>query len=112
MFIKLNRDENIKRRTVAAGNRQKDLTAKEDVILTTVSTEEVILNCVIDVQEGRYVAVIDTPKAFIQIKLEKEEYMVTIIVRGDLVYVLSEIAPELYNPYTRNDKKGKNILII
>ena len=111
MFLKLKRDGNIKGRTVAGGNRKLYFIWKECASSPTVATEKVLLTCVIDAQEGRDVAIIIIPNAFIQTQMEKEEDMVPIRVRVALVDVLLEKAPEVYKPYTRKDKKGNKILI-
>ena len=95
MFLRLKRDGSIKGIPVAGGNRQRELISKEDVIYPSVATEEVLLACIVDTQEGRYVVIVDTPKNFIKKTAEKEEDIVTIRFRGDLVDVLLEIAPEL-----------------
>ena len=71
-----------------------------------------LLSCVIDAQEHRDVATIDIPNAFIQTRVEKIEDMATIIVRGTLVDVLVEIAPDIYGPYVSTDKKGVKTLIL
>jgi hypothetical protein len=39
---------------------------KEDASSPTVATEAVLLSCIINAEEGRDVAVIDIPNAFIQ----------------------------------------------
>jgi len=51
---------------VAGGNKQRDYISKEDTSSPTVTTELVLLTCIIDTQEGRDVAVINIPNAFIQ----------------------------------------------
>jgi hypothetical protein len=51
---------------VAGGNKQRDYISKEDASSPTVATEAVLLSCIIDAKEGRDVAVIDIPNAFIQ----------------------------------------------
>jgi hypothetical protein len=66
MFLKEKRDGSLKGRTVAGGNKQQDYIFKEDASLPTVATEAVLLSCIIDAEEGRDVAVIDIPIAFIQ----------------------------------------------
>ena len=71
-----------------------------------------LLTCIIYAQEGRYVAIINTPNAFIQETAEKEEDMVTIRVKGALVDVLLEISPEVYNPYVIKDKKSNTFFIL
>jgi hypothetical protein len=70
MFLKEKR-EGGKGRTVAWGNKQRDYISKEDVGSPTVTTESVLLSCIIDAQEKRDVAVIDIPNAFIQTGVEK-----------------------------------------
>ncbi len=69
MFLKLKRDGKTKARTVAGGNKQRDYISKEDSSSPTVSTEAVILSCIIDALEGRDVATIDIPNAFIQTRI-------------------------------------------
>jgi hypothetical protein len=66
MFLKEKRDGSLKGRTVAGGNKQQDYISKEDASLPTVATEAVLLSCIIDAEEGRDVAVINIPNAFIQ----------------------------------------------
>jgi hypothetical protein len=43
IFLKLKRDGNIKGRTMAGGNKQRDYISKEYAISPTVSTESVLL---------------------------------------------------------------------
>ena len=71
MFLKLKRDGNMKGITVAGVNIQRYFISKEDTSFLTVETEAVLLTCVIDAQEGRYVAIINIPKTLIQTKVEK-----------------------------------------
>jgi hypothetical protein len=51
MFLKQKRDGNIKGRTVAGGNNQRDYVSKEDAISPTVAMESVLLSCIIDAKE-------------------------------------------------------------
>ena len=88
MFLKQKKNGDIKGRTVAGGNKQRGFISKEDSILPTVSTEAVLLSCIIDAEEERDVAVIDIPNAFIQTRVENEKDMVYIRVRGVLVDLL------------------------
>jgi hypothetical protein len=66
MFLKEKRDGSLKGRTVAGGNKQRDYISKEDASLPTVTTEAILLSCIIDANEGRDVTVIDILNAFIQ----------------------------------------------
>ena len=106
MFLKKKRDGNIKGRAVTGGNKQKDFIIKEEASSPTVATKEVLISCVIDTQEHQDVATIDIPNAFIQTCVKKTEDMATIILRGTLVDVLAEIAPEIYGTYVSTEKRG------
>ncbi len=112
MFLKLKRDGKIKGRTVAGGNKQRDYISKEDSSSPTVCTEAVILSCIIDAEEGRDVVTIDIPNAFIQTRIDDEEDMAIIKIRGVLVDILVDIAPSVYKPYVTKDKKGGNQLVV
>jgi hypothetical protein len=112
MFLKQKRDGKIKGRTVAGGNKQRGYIPKEDASSPTVATESVLLSCIIDAEEGRDVAVIDIPNAFIQTRVEDEKDMAFIKIRGVLVDILVEIAPEVYGPYVTTDKKGVKQLLV
>ena len=95
MFLKEKRDRAIKVRAVAGSNKQRDYISKEDASSPTVETEAVLLSCIIDAEEERYVAVIDTPNAFIQTQVEDEKDMAFIKIRGVLVDILVEIASDV-----------------
>jgi hypothetical protein len=112
MFLKEKRDGKIKGRTVAGGNKQRDYISKEDASSPTVTTESVLLSCIIDAEEERDVAVIDIPNAFIQTRVEDEKDMAFIKLRGVLVDILVEIAPDVYEKYATTDKKGVKQLLV
>jgi len=112
MFLKQKRDGKIKGRTVAGGNKQRDFISKEDSSSPTVSTEAVLLTCIIDAEEGRDVAVIDIPNAFIQTRIEDEKDMAILKIRGVLVDMLLQVAPDVYGPYVTTDKKGVKQVIV
>ena len=72
MFLKLKSDEvTIKGRGCPYGIKQKDCLSKEDMLSPTVSTEGLILSCMIDTIEGREVATADIPGAFLQTDYDK-----------------------------------------
>jgi hypothetical protein len=73
-----------------------------------------MLTCVIKAQEGRDVAVVDIPNAFVQIVVgdEDKEHRVIVRIRGPLVDILVSIAPEVYGPYVTTNKKCQQVLII
>jgi hypothetical protein len=112
MFLKLKRDGKIKGRTVAGGNKQCDCISKEDASSPTVATEAVLLSCIIDAEEHRDVAIVDIPNAFVQTRLENKKDMAFIKIRGILVDILVEIAPEAYKSYVSQEKKGNKHLLV
>ncbi len=112
MFLKEKRDGKTKARTVAGGNKQRGYTQKEDASSPTVATESVLLTCVIDAEEGRDVVAIDIPNAFVQTRVEDEKDMAFIKIRGVLVDILVEIAPDVYKSYVTKDRKGVPQLLV
>jgi len=112
MFLKEKRDGKIKGRTVAGGNKQRDYISKEDASSPTVAVESVMLSSIIDAEEGRDVATIDIPNAFIQTKVEDEKDQCVIKLRGVLVDMLEDIAPGVYTPYVRKSRKGVKCLLV
>jgi hypothetical protein len=97
---------------VAGGNKQRDYISKEDTSSPTVTTESILLSCIIDAEEERDVMVIDIPNAFIQTKVKDEKDMAIIKLRGVLVDILVEIAPDVYKSYATTDKKGVRQLLV
>ena len=77
LFLKEKRDGTIKGRTVAGGNKQRGYISKEDASSPTVASESVLLSCIIDAEEGRDVAVIDIPNAFINACLDERVRNIT-----------------------------------
>ena len=55
---------------------------------------------------------IDIPNAFIQTRIEDEKDMAIIRIRGVLVDMLCDIAPDVYKPYVTIDRKGNKQLIV
>jgi hypothetical protein len=97
---------------VAGGIKQHDYLTKEEVSSPTVATEAVLLTCIIDAKEGREAITIDSPNAFIQTRIENTKDMAIITIRGFLVDILVEIAPDIYGRYLTTDQKGVKQLIV
>jgi hypothetical protein len=55
---------------------------------------------------------VDILNAFVQMRVEKEKDMAFIKIRGILVDILVEIAPDVYKPYVLKDKKGMKQLLV
>jgi hypothetical protein len=57
---------------------------------------ESVLTCIIDAEEGRDVAVVDIPNAFVQTRVEDKKDMAFIKICGILVEILVKIAQDVY----------------
>ena len=112
LFLKEKRDGTIKGSTVAGRIKQSGYISKEDASSPTVASESVLLSCIIYAEEGREVAVIDIPNAFIQTRVEDEKDMAIIKIRGILVDILVDLAPEVYREFFMKDKKGVIKLVV
>ena len=87
IFLVEKRDGIIKARTCANGSTQRVYYDKEDSASPTASTESIMLTSLIEAAEGRDIATVDIPNAFIQTPVGKDKDGDHIImkVRGPLV---------------------------
>ncbi len=85
---------------------------KEDTSSPTVSTEAVMLTCVVDANENRDVTIVDIPNAFIQTVVEDKKDRVFTCNRSPLVNILVTIAPDVYGPYVTVGKKAEKQLLV
>ena len=106
MFLKLNSDEvTINSRGCADGRKQRYWLSKEDKSSPTVSTEGIMLLCMIDATEGRAAATSDIPGAFLQTDYDKVD--IHIKLQWDMVTLLEDIDPEYYKDLIFTDKLGR-----
>ena len=96
MFLKQKHCGKVKGRGCADGRKQRAYIAKEESTAPTVSTEAVFLTAVIDALEGREVAILDVPGAFMQADIDK---LVHIRFTGEMVNMLLQIDSEMYKDY-------------
>ena len=108
MFLKQKRNGTIKGRGCADGRKQRAYTAKEDASSPTVAIESVMLSSVIDAMEGRDVATVDIPNAFMQADMDD---MVHMKLEGKMAELLVKINPKLYRKYVQVEK-GKTVLYV
>ena len=74
--------------------------SKEDTTSPTVSTEALLLSCVIDETENRHVATCDIPGAFMQSNMKNtSNEKVTIKLEGLMAQLLLQIAPNDYEEF-------------
>ena len=83
----------LKARMVAGGNQQCGYIDKQDASSPTVTTESVLLSCITDAREGRDVAIIDIPNAFVQTIIEDEKDKFIVQMHGEVVDILCSVSP-------------------
>jgi hypothetical protein len=108
MFLTKKRCGRIKARGCADGRKQRETTSKEDASAPTVSIEAVMLSAVIDAMEGRDVATVDIPGAFMQADIDE---VVHVKFEGEIAEMLVKLDPKLYRKYVR-DENGKTVLYV
>ena len=109
MFLKIKRDEvTIKGRGCADGRKQRDWLSKEDTSSPTLSTEGLMLSCLIDAMEGREVATADITGAFLQTDYDKGD--IHIKLEGAMVTLLEETDPDYYKYFIFTYKRGRKCM--
>jgi hypothetical protein len=108
MFLKRKRCGTIKGRGCADGRKQRAYTDKDEATSPTIATEAVFLTAVIAALEGRDVAVIDVPGAFMQTDLDE---LIHVRFTGTMVDLLLEIDYDMYSPYISYEGKNKVLYV-
>jgi hypothetical protein len=105
MFLKQKRCGMIKGRGCVDGRPQRLWKTKEETTSPTVSIESLFISCMIDAMEGRDVATIDIPSAFMQAFIDE---VVHIKFDNELIDLLCDVDPSLkqYVSY----ENGKRVL--
>jgi hypothetical protein len=111
LFLVEKKDGRLKARHCANGSTQRGYIGREEASSPTVSTESILLTAVIEAEEGRDVATMDIPNAFIQTEVsetDKHGNKTIMKIRGVLVDILCEMKPEWEDFVTI--EKGKRVL--
>jgi hypothetical protein len=74
-----------------------------------VSTESTFITGVIAASERRKVRCYDVPSAFVNTDVDEDVIMV---LKGELVETMIQIAPQVYRKYVPVDKKGMKLLYV
>ncbi len=85
IFVERKQDGILKAQQVTGGNKQRGYIMKEDASSPTISSEAVMLTCVVDANENREVVIVDIPNAFIQTVFEDKKDRAFIRIHGPLV---------------------------
>jgi hypothetical protein len=96
MFLTEKRCGKIKARSCADGRKQREYIKKEDASSPTVSLEAIMLTMAIEAAEGREVACIDIPGAFLHTDIDED---VVMQLRGKLAELMVQVDPKLYRKH-------------
>ena len=81
----------------------------EETTSPTVSADGLMLSCVLDAVEERFVATCDIVGAYFHVDMQDKVYMV---IRNGIVNILVKANPSKYAKYVHKTKKGGNILYV
>ena len=112
LFLKEKRDQTIKGRIFASGNKQNNHIDKTDATSPTAALEYVLITATIDAKEGKDVAIVDIPNAFVTTRIEKKDDIATIRLRGRLAELMVATAPEIYKKYVTVNRKGELVIYV
>ena len=104
-------DGRIKARNVTDGRKQRtyDGYDKSDGSSPTIMNDSIMLTGVVDAKEGRHVAVLDIPNAFLQAKNDERIIM---LLRGKLAELMVRVDPGLYRKYVTTSDNGVPMLYV
>ena len=108
MFLKRKHGGMIKGRGCADGRKQRAYTDKDEATSPTVATEAVFLTAVIAALEGRDVAVVDVPGAFMQTDIDE---LLHVRFTGPMVDMLLDIDYEMYAPFLSYEGETKVLYV-
>ena len=105
------RNGDIKGRTVADGSKQRTFEGykKSDGTSPTVSTDGLLITAAVDAHEGKNVAIIDIPGAFLQAENDK---FVVMLLQGKLAEMMVKIDSSLYQKYMFIGKAKQPMLYV
>ena len=113
IFLVEKRDGRIKARTCANGSTQREYTDRDEAASPTAMAESILITATIDAKQRRDVMTADIPNAFVQTDVgpAKKGERIIMKIRGQLVDILIEIAPEIYEQYVVYEGKAKVLYV-
>ncbi len=110
LFLKEKWTGKIKGRACLNGAPQQAYITTEDATSPTVSMESTFITGAIAARSNsRNVRCYNVPSAFLNMDVDKDVLMV---IRGELVEMMIQIAPQVYRKYVTVDKKGTKLLCV
>jgi hypothetical protein len=104
-------DGKLKARTCANGSTQREYINREDATSPTAATNALLITGVLEAKQGRDVMTNSVPSAFVQTPIPQDGEKIIMKIQGQLVDMLLEIAPEMYEPYVVYEGKKKVLYV-
>ena len=111
IFLVEKRDGTVKARTCANGSTQRAYIPREEAASPTAATEAILITGVIEAKQRRDVMTLDIPNAFVQTNIPTSGEKVVMKIRGELVNILTEICPGVYDDYVLYEGKHKVLYV-
>ncbi len=108
IFLRQKKNGEVKARSCANGNPQREHITKEESAAPTVALESVFLTSTIDAKENRELVMIDIPGAFLHV--DNKDYVIMKMV-GTLVELMVKTNPKMYRQYVVLEK-GRSVLYL
>ena len=107
MTIKKKRNGTIKGRGCADGRKQRAYLIKDELSSPTFSLDTLFLYTANDLFEGRDVATVDVPRAFLHNELKEEDDDIFMILRDKVAELLCKQNPSKYDQHLKFDRKKR-----
>jgi hypothetical protein len=111
IFLTEKRDETIKARVCANGSTQRAYIARGEASSPTAASEAILITGVIDAKQNRDVMTLDIPNAFVQTGISLNGDTIIMKIRGQLVDILLELCPGVYDDYDIIEGKHKVLYV-
>ena len=111
IFLTEKRDGLVKARTCANGSTQQDYIPREDAASPTASTDSILITGVIEAKQQHDIMTLDIPNAFVQTPISQGDEKVIMKIRGVLVDILCDLAPDVYNDYVVRERNNQLIYV-
>jgi hypothetical protein len=107
MYLKQKRCGRVKARGCADGRKQRIYKTKAETSSPTVSLKALFLTSVIDAKEGRDIATVDIPGAFLHSDIDE---LIHLQLNGAMADLLVRVNPDKYQKFIVKDRIDKSVI--
>jgi hypothetical protein len=111
IFLTEKKDETVKVRVCANESTQRAYMSREEASSPTAASEAILITGVIDSKQNRDVMTLDIPNAFVKTEISLDGDKIIMKIRGQLVDILLELCPGVYDDYVIVEGKHKILYV-